>query len=572
MSSCMTEKIDFRLETKKVGSLPVVNHFLERLGIEDILSKHMRSANRRNLDSPTCIVVLLRNIIVGREPIYGIKEWCEQYRPDLLGLNCKQMEALNDDRVGRALEHLFDANRASMLTEIVVKAIIEFQLDTSQLSNDSTTITFSGQYSEANGDNKRGNKSLNITNGYNKDHRPDLKQLLWILTVTADGAVPIHYRVCDGNTTDSTTHITTWNTLRDMLGRSDFLYVADCKLCSSKNLKYIDSEKGRFITILPRSNREDIWFREYIQNHKPPWTVIEPPYSNLAEDPNKTWKMVESPIRSSDGFRVVWTWNSEKEEQDKTSRQSLMEKAVLKLEKLKARLRNPRTRLRSRDAIVKETDKIINGPVRRWIEYEIFEETKCIYKQETRGHPSANTRYKKIPKTRFHITWKPRVKNIEYDTKSDGMFPLITNCEDLSLKDILDKYKYQPKLEKRHQQLKSVYNVTPVLLKSVTRIEGFLFVYFIALLAQALIEREIRMNMKKKGIHCLPIYFENRKCFSPTTDKILAHFDNIAFHQLWSGDKLVQTFRTSLSDKQKELLELTGVSIECIPNYANANV
>lgn len=209
--------------------------------------------------------------------------------------------------------YLFDVNRATLLTEVVVKAIIEFNLDTSQLHNDSTSITFSGNYSDANGDNKRGKKSLKIANGHNKDHRPDLKQLLWILTVTADGAVPIHYMACDGNTTDSTTHITTWNALRTIIGKTDFLYVADCKLCSSENLKYIDSEDGCFITIVPHSNTEDIWFRDYIQTNKISWVEIEPPPSSIVEMAEDIWKMVESPMCSSNGFRVVWAWNSGKE-------------------------------------------------------------------------------------------------------------------------------------------------------------------------------------------------------------------------------------------------------------------
>jgi len=97
-------------------------------------------------------------------------------------------------------------------------------------------------------------------------------------------------------------------------------------------------------------------------------------------------------------------------------------------------------------------------------------------------------------------------RNIDFDARSDGMFPLITNCEDLSLVEILDKYKYQPWLEKRHEQLKTVYKVAPVLLKSVTRIEGLLFVFFLAMLIQALIEREVRMGMKKNGLGSISIY------------------------------------------------------------------
>lgn len=562
MSLHMNEDLPLRLETEVVGPLPIVNHFIERLGIEDILSKDIITANAHKLDPVTCICILLRNIIMEREPLYGLRDWSGRYRPELLNINKKQIEFLNDDRVGCALEYLFDADRATLLTEVAVRAIIEFNLDTSQLHNDSTSITFSGNYSKANGDNKRGKKSLKITNGYNKDHRPDLKQLLWILTVTADGAVPIHYRACDGNTTDSPTHITTWNALRYVIGKPDFLYVADCKLCTGKNLKYIDSKGGRFITVVPRSNQEDIWFKDYIQTNKVSWIKIEPPYSNIVETPEEIWKMAESPMRSSDGFRVVWAWNSGKEERDKLGRQKLMETAISRLEKLETRLCNPRTRLRSMDSIVEKADDIVNEIVGRWIEYEIHKKTNHSYKQEKRGRPGTHTKYKRVPRNEFHISWKQRVENIEYDTRSDGMFPLITNCEELSLKDILDKYKYQPKLEKRHQQLKSVYDVAPIFLKSVTRIEGFLFVYFIALLVQALIEREIRMNMKERGVKSLPIYFEGRECISPTTDKVLSHFNNIEFHRLWSGNSLVKTFNTSLSSKQKELLEMAGVPLE----------
>lgn len=74
------------------------------------------------------------------------------------------------------------------------------------------------------------------------------------------------------------------------------------------------------------------------------------------------------------------------------------------------------------------------------------------------------------------------------------MFPLLTNDENLPAAGVLEKYKYQPQLEKRHEQLKTVRAVAPVLLKSVTRIEALLMVYFLALLIDALIEREMRRD------------------------------------------------------------------------------
>ncbi len=80
-----------------------------------------------------------------------------------------------------------------------------------QLHNDSTSISLCGQYCGASGRSVRHQRALAITYGYSRDHRPDLKHLLFILTTDADGGVPVHFRCAAGNTTDVRTHIETWN-------------------------------------------------------------------------------------------------------------------------------------------------------------------------------------------------------------------------------------------------------------------------------------------------------------------------------------------------------------------------
>jgi hypothetical protein len=101
-----------------------------------------------------------------------------------------------------------------------------------------------------------------ITWGYNKDHRPDLKQLLYILTVARDGAVPLYFQVASGNVADDQTHRATWDLLCRLTGRRNFLYVADCKLATTENMAYIHQRQGRFLTVLPRSRSEDRAFRD----------------------------------------------------------------------------------------------------------------------------------------------------------------------------------------------------------------------------------------------------------------------------------------------------------------------
>jgi len=87
--------------------------------------------------------------------------------------------------------------------------------------------------------------------------------LLFILTVSADGAVPIAYRATDGNISDDLTHIPTWDELARLVGRPDFLYVADSKLCSSEAMGHIAARKGRFVTVVPHGRKEDTFFRDW---------------------------------------------------------------------------------------------------------------------------------------------------------------------------------------------------------------------------------------------------------------------------------------------------------------------
>jgi putative ABC transport system substrate-binding protein len=92
------------------------------------------------------------------------------------------------------------------------------------IRNDSTTIRFCGQYRAARGRQLRGRRAPWISYGHSKDHRPDLKQLLFALTTSADGGVPVQFRRADGQTNDSRTHIETWEALRQVAGRAERIY------------------------------------------------------------------------------------------------------------------------------------------------------------------------------------------------------------------------------------------------------------------------------------------------------------------------------------------------------------
>jgi hypothetical protein len=78
------------------------------------------------------------------------------------------MGQLGDDRIGRALDRLFDADRAALLTEVVLSVGRNFAVHFAELHNDSTSVRFCGQYRGANAHSIRGRTAPAIIYGYSK--------------------------------------------------------------------------------------------------------------------------------------------------------------------------------------------------------------------------------------------------------------------------------------------------------------------------------------------------------------------------------------------------------------------
>ena len=104
-----------------------------------------------------------------------------------------------------------------------------------------------------------------------------------------------------------------------------------------------------------------------------------------------------------------------------------------------------------------------------------------------------------------------------------------------------------------------MHEIAPVFLKNEGRIEALFTLYFLALLVQALIEREPRLAMKRAHIEELPIYPEQRPCRRPTTEQIPRLFSLAQRHTLLSDGRAVQLFHPKLTDLQRQVLSLLGV-------------
>ena len=110
---------------------------LQRMRLREFLEAYLpREDGRTKLLSSRALMVLVNNILVARNPIYGVGEWAADYAPDLLGLAPAELDYLNDDRVGRALEKLYRADRSSLALAVAADVVKQFRVELDQLHND----------------------------------------------------------------------------------------------------------------------------------------------------------------------------------------------------------------------------------------------------------------------------------------------------------------------------------------------------------------------------------------------------------------------------------------------------
>jgi transposase len=539
------------LRVHHLGPHPLIHHFLELIQFEAIARSCLGSAGQRVLDDAKTLCVLVHNVLVSPAPLYRIAEWVAPIDAAALDLTPEQQAALNDDRVARALDALGSARARNLWFRLALRIIKRFELRTDRMHFDTTTVTFHGTYAGSVTEPR-------IARGYNKDHRPDLKQLLFGITVTADGAVPVEHRIWSGNRTDDSVHQGNLERLRTLLGREDFIYVADSKLCTKDNLAEIASHSGKFVTVLPRTRREDQTFRQRLRQQPARWkTIAVIPNHRRESDPPDVFSSCAGPSRTEDGFRLVWIRSSHKADEDQWIREDRLGQAEQELVELGLKLN--RGRLRKRAAIRNEARALLRRHgAERFLEVEVHRYQEFTTRYLRRGRPRPTDPVTRVVQVRWRLQVSRNRDALRREEHTDGVFPIVTNLTRESKAKVLLIYKYQPYVEKRFSHFKTDLEVAPVYLKKPKRAAALLDAYFVALMVDALIERQLRARMSAAGISDLPVLPEGRPSATPTTPRVLEVFSGVVWHEFERGQELV-SFPVQLTPLQTQILDLLEV-------------
>ncbi len=548
-------KRDSTLKRFILGAHPIIEHFINELRIRDAAGTYLRSDGRMKVDDEQVLCLLIHNILTTPYPLYEIQDWLSLLDVERLGLSVDEAQCIQDDRVGRALAKLYHSRHKEIFFRLALRAIKVFELDCSQIHHDTTTVTFSGRYPGWSAEEL-------LTHGVNKDHRPDLKQLVLGLSVTSDGAVPVTHQIYDGNQTDDRLHPANHKALQKLLQRTDFIYVADCKLATEENLRKITNWGGLFVSVMPRTWKEDEWFRVKVRKDEITWKLILSRRNNRKPDSKiDRYYLAQGEYATSHGYRLHWIRSTQKAEQDAQTRRQRIESTLESLRHLQTKLNA--YHLKQRKKISQRIHAILkDNQCTTLITCQIHATRQYKHTYKSPGRPRTTSTAKTVWTHTFSISFAINQDALQTEAKTDGVFPLITNLSPDSHppKKVLEIYKSQPFLEKRHCQIKTYQEIAPVYLKNGERVVAFLHMHVMALMVSSLIERRLAQAMRTNAIPALPIYPEARACKTPTMFDIARLFKNVERYETTSSDNIT-AFPAQLSSTQKHVLSLLEIPV-----------
>lgn len=565
-------KIDSNdVTTRRVDHLPIVVQALERLEVRKTIDELCPPDPRNRVTTGQCVEALIARLLDGSHTLYRVDERLGEYDLALTFGWDFGSDAFNDERLAKALDHLYEAGLAQLHTPILLNAVKAYKLDLSRLHFDTTSLKVFGRYATSHPTNDEDPQAIpHVTHGFSKDHRADLKQIVYGVTVTGDGAVPVVGRVASGNRNDAPEN--RFNILRLAQVLPDprgTILVADSKFFAGETLLLAQEHGLRSITMLPRS--VGLWDEAFAAFQQArargePVAILKEEVSDREGGNTNVWRG-----RSLD---LVYHWKDEEKKEHAIPLRALVVESSSLLERKRASLE--RARVKERESLEKALRRLekkefkcahdAEGALKDFVArkkprfHKLTANLVAVSrpkKRARRGRPARgeHPEFENVFRVRLPLEGDPAA--FDRACAEAGCFVLVTTPVEgfapLSDAEIFGNYKAQSTVEGVMHWGKSLHEVAPLFLKTPQRIAALGMVCTLALMVHALIQRDVRARLAAAKETLAGN--DNRQTNEPTTEVLFRLFEGIG--AVRSGPNVLVTNMTTEQARALKLLDNT---------------
>jgi transposase len=237
------------LASKHLDHHGVVAGVIDELNLVELIDDRLDSTGESKVSPGQATAAMLINCLgFTSKPLSLTPHFFQSKAMDVLFNEGIQAEDLNRHRLGRALDAIADYGCEMLYAELARSVCAREGVHQRFLSLDTTSFTVTGDY-----DQTTDEQTIELTHGYSKDHRPDLKQMVQELLVSQDGGIPLMSASLSGNASDSEVFRRRSRALLDQWkqGACPSYLVADSKLYTRSNADNL--RQLPFITRIPRT-------------------------------------------------------------------------------------------------------------------------------------------------------------------------------------------------------------------------------------------------------------------------------------------------------------------------------
>lgn len=488
------------MKVENLDHLGLIAGLIDEIGIVQKINE-LVGEQPGEIVSPGLVVkaMIINGLGMVSAPLYLFSKFFEGKAVEhLLGTGI-QASHLNDDRLGRVLDKLYLTGITEIFTTIALSAAQKFEINTDTSHLDSSSFHLHGKYekelplvsfsSRETDSNQLDNSSINhqtspipieITYGYSRDHRPDLKQFILDLICSGDGDVPLFLRVASGNESDNSIFASICQDFKNKLNL-DSLMVADSALYTAPNLEMLTNL--RWLTRVPLSLKqaqqlvsqlnESEFHDSAVTGYR--WSEHKSNYGGITQ----RWLVVESSLRR---------------EADQRKLEKKLKKAEIEGQK----------KLRELSNIEFACDTDALSAARRLSTELKYHNLTQISSRQSTAKSDANSTSSDISSSKLIFKVQAQLEldanAVAKATKASGRFILATNVLDasqLNPDEMIVKYKEQQSAERGFGFLKDpLFFTDSVFLKSPERIEALTLVMGLCLLIYTLGQRLLRQNLQ----------------------------------------------------------------------------